>query len=158
MDVRNVNHVVGVSVIRMEVLDLGHSYLVHQYDAHPDSGFIEANITFMKRNEPSEKYPGNINYYPGTNCQEVLRVLIDRVNYLDNQQEDYDNNEIIHSLRKDLYLFERRNWWNKHHTEKGWFEHFGSKGIDTISDQPIELLPTCRTCGHWFCEEHNNDK
>lgn len=129
-------------MINMKVLDPGHSYLVHQYDAHPDAGFIESNITFMKRNEPSEKYPGNTKHHPGTNCQEVLRVLIDIIKYLDNQDECTENETILYKLRHSLLLFEVRN--------------ANIKGIKWKDPLPLEVedIPTCRICGHWFCEEH----
>ena len=63
----------------MEVALAGHVYKIDQYDG--DGKQIE-NITFMMRNDPKEKYPGNEYAFKGTNCKEVLRVLIDRINYL----------------------------------------------------------------------------
>lgn len=44
----------------------------------------------------------------GTNCQEVIRVLIDRVKFLDSQKPWAGNDEIINHLRQALALFECR--------------------------------------------------
>ena len=52
----------------MEVLDTGHDYLLHSFD-----GGESVRLTFVKRNDPPEKYPGNDSAYPGTQIQEVLQ-------------------------------------------------------------------------------------
>ena len=60
----------------------------------------------MKRE--GKGYPGNVGHYAGTNCQEVLRVLIDRVKYLEGQIPCRENSLIISSLRTALWHFESR--------------------------------------------------
>ena len=54
----------------MEIIDPGHCYKPDTYD-----GYITETIVFMKRE--GVNYPFNIGHYAGTNCQEVLRILID---------------------------------------------------------------------------------
>jgi hypothetical protein len=44
----------------------------------------------------------------GTNCQEVIRALIDRVQFLDKQQPWDGNKEIVNHLRQALAGFECR--------------------------------------------------
>ena len=47
--------------------------------------------------------------YNGTTNQEVLRALIDRIKYLDNQLPHPNNKEIIKCLRKAIILHEQRH-------------------------------------------------
>ncbi len=47
--------------------------------------------------------------YAGTTNQEVLRALIDRIKYLDNQLPHPNNKEIIKCLRKAIILHEQRH-------------------------------------------------
>lgn len=44
----------------------------------------------------------------GPNCQEVIRALIDRVNYLDSEKPWEGNEAIVMHLRSALALFESR--------------------------------------------------
>lgn len=119
----------------MRVLDLGHCYEVAGYD-----GGCSQKITFMKRE--GEGYPFNIGSYGGTNCQELIRVLMDRVEYLDKQIPCAENRAILGCLRSALVLFEARAA-NRH-------------GRDLVGplDQ-IEQIPPCRECGHIQCGGHN---
>lgn len=48
------------------------------------------------------------NRHAGYTCQEVLRVLIDRVKVLDDQQPWSGNKDILNYLRSALLLFEHR--------------------------------------------------
>jgi hypothetical protein len=52
----------------MKIIDPGHKYELDQLD-----GEGKEILTFVKRDTPSERYPGNQGHYPGTNMQEVLR-------------------------------------------------------------------------------------
>jgi hypothetical protein len=85
----------------MDILDPGHDYEINNYD-----GSGKQRITFLKRE--GEGYPGNIGHYPGTNCQEVLRVLIDRIEYLDNQIPCNENKLILDNLKSAYWQFEKR--------------------------------------------------
>lgn len=63
----------------MKIIDPGHCYEVDSYD-----GEMNQLIDFMKR--IGDKFPGNEgSSCPGTNCQELIRILIDRCKYLNNQ-------------------------------------------------------------------------
>jgi hypothetical protein len=107
----------------MKALDKGHLYEISSYD-----GYLRQEIRFMKREGVG--YPGNFGKYAGTNCQELLRVLIDRIQYLDNQIECKENKKIIKKLSKSLLLLETRA-----------LKRHGN----------IDKLQTCTTCGHIAC-------
>ena len=122
----------------MKVIDQGHKYEVDVYDGEPGQTEIR---TYMKRKGP--KYPGNKSQYPGTNCQEDLRVLIDRVEYLQKQDQCPHNLAIIEYLRRALWLFEDRA--ARRHN------------IDQFDFRPddIQYAEACKTCGHVVCKGHN---
>lgn len=122
----------------MEIVDPGHEFLLDSYD-----GEKENRLVFMKRE--GEGYPFNVGRHAGTNCQEVIRALIDRLKYLDRQIPCQENQGAITHLRGALFCFEYRAA-NRH----GRVLHFPSEGY-----QPeIEDVPTCATCGHIQCELH----
>ena len=128
----------------MKVLDPGHCYHVNIYDLgkgiHSDllRRCIET-IQFMKRE--GENYPGNVGRYPGTNCQELIRVVIDRLKYVDNQIMDPANIHAIYSLRTALHDLEIRA-----------ARRHGLK-LPAFKFEEIENLPTCLHCGHIVCGE-----
>jgi hypothetical protein len=125
----------------MTVEDPGHTYTVKNYDGHGDQ-----TIRFMKRDatsHPDGCYPGNEGSYPGTNIQEVLRVMIDRVKYLDNQIPCDENLSILDNLRRCLVLLEDRA--AQRHGKDFPFLNLGDE---------VESIPTCEKCGHWFCGKH----
>lgn len=122
----------------MKTIDPGHAYLLDSYD-----GGQPVRLTFVKRE--GEGYPFNAGHHPGTNCQEVIRALIDRVKYLQEQIPCEENQQIINNLRSCLWEFERRA--AKRHGRASvlpWQE-----GYQAI---PIENQPTCTGCGHVGCE------
>lgn len=128
----------------MKVLEPGHAYQLDVLDkavgAGNDRGIV--GLRFVKRIGPG--YPGNeAPPHSGTNCQEVVRALIDRVKYLDGQQPAPENPRIINHLREVLWLFERRA--ARRHGRKLMKQPKGAGPI------PIEAWPTCRECGH--CHE-----
>jgi len=118
----------------MIVTDPGHAYLLTTYD-----GEGHKPLVFMKREGPG--FPGNVGHYPGTNCQEVLRALIDRVKYLDGQVPCEENVEILTNLRSALVWFEARA--ARRH------------GLEVSYLVEIEDVPTCSTCGHVVCKGHS---
>ena len=121
----------------MKQLDAGHLYTVECYD-----GEVVIHIPFMKR--IGERYPGNIPpAHCGTNCQELIRVLIDRMKYLNDQIPCNETKECINLARIMLYLFEARAKRVK-------------KEILPLISKDIEGIPTCRVCGHIFCKEHQS--
>ena len=121
----------------MKILDHGHLFEVDCYDGvHIQSPLT---ITYMKRMGPG--YPGNTSAYPGTNCQEVIRSIIRRVQYLDEQIHHRNNAEIIFHQRSSLYLFEERA-----------AERHGRRLPELLRpSSPIEYLETCKKCGHITC-------
>lgn len=132
----------------MKVLDPGHSYEFEDYDKKEHD--LPPTLFFMKRVGPH--YPGNTGEsHHGTNCQEVLRGLIDRTKYLENQIHCEENAEIIRYMRYCILLFEKRA--ARIHGRELQAEKLPYK------DNEIEKLPTCKTCGHIECQikEHNNE-
>jgi hypothetical protein len=118
----------------MDELDRGHKYTLRSLD-----GDYPQTLAFVKREGPG--FPGNVGSYPGTTCQEVIRVLIARVKYLDNQIACEENIEIIEALRKALFLFESR----------------AARRHDRELNLPlpeIENEKTCVQCGHIQCDRH----
>lgn len=113
----------------MKIIDPGHKYSLDNLDGNNNT-----ILTFVKRE--GLKYPGNVGSYEGTNIQEVLRALIDRLVYLDNQAACSENNQILLFLRESIYLLERR----------AAYRH-GHYLTPRVSDE-IELLTTCKKCGH----------
>jgi hypothetical protein len=95
-------------------------------------------LRFVKRQGP--RYPGNRSHYPGTNCQEVIRALIDRVKHLDSQVADPRNQPIIHHLREALWLFESRA-----------AQRYGRVLPPLDEFDCIEGEPTCSGCAHIRC-------
>jgi hypothetical protein len=65
----------------MKVLDPGHRYAVQTLDDSCHVG--DRLLQFVKRE--GALYPGNVGRYSGTNCQEVLRCVVDRLEYLESQ-------------------------------------------------------------------------
>ena len=129
----------------MKVIVPGHVYHCEIYDI-PAGGMAPVIwIGFMRRT--GLNYPGNESTSSGTNCQEVLRVLIDRVQYLQAQKPCPENESILYNLRDALYLFESRA-----KRLKGKHLEFSLKFRD------IERIPTCPVCGHILCEEHKHAK
>lgn len=126
----------------MKVLDEGHDYLLENYD-----GSGTQRLTFMKREGPG--YPFNVGYYPGTNCQEVLRVLLNREKYLNKQIPCDDNLRIIAHLRRSFLEFERRGA-----IRHGDIELYPLQLWD-VDDVPVENIPHCQVCGHIRCFGHS---
>jgi hypothetical protein len=124
----------------MKVIDPGHKYEMDLYDLK-DKATTVPEITFMKREGAG--YPGNVGINPGTNCQEVLRVLIDRMKYLDNQVGCYHNKIVLQKLRECLWMFESRA-----------ATQHGIEEFDFVVDY-IELRSVCKICGHIVCEGHS---
>ena len=126
----------------MRIIDPGHQYELTSFD-----GGEPQKLTFVKRNDPPEKYPGNENAYPGTQTQEVLRALIQRSLYVNNQEPCEETQNVIVRLRRCLYDLEKR--------------HARRHGSDfqTFVGLPIEEHPFCQDCGHiyCFCGESNDN-
>ena len=129
----------------MKVIDPGHVYDLDWLDGrapiwmdiHRDTGHPMNRLIFVKRE--GEGYPGNVGHHPGTTMQEVLRAMIDRVKYLDNQIPDFRNQMVLASLRQAIRSLEWRA-----------AERHNRDTIIPIKE--IELEPTCPKCLHIGCE------
>jgi hypothetical protein len=129
----------------MKIVDAGHEYLVPNYD-----GEGEQQITFLKR--IGDGYPGNTGEpHPGTNCQELIRVLINRVQYLEGQIRCEDNGRIVYHLRRALLEFERRAT-----MRHGSDEMYPLQLWD--EDAPVEDMPVCELCGHLALFPHQHEE
>lgn len=121
----------GVGGVR--VIDPGHLFALRRLD-----GAGEELLRFVKRNDPPEKYPGNFSAYAGTNIQEVLRALIARLVYLQEQSPASENEKAIAHLTLGLYELEVRA-----HRKHGVV-------LDAIPEEVL-AAPACFICGHTFC-------
>jgi hypothetical protein len=119
------------------ILDPGHKYQVLTLD-----GADSQILTFVKRFdlENPEKYPGNINGYPGTTLQSVMQCLIERTKYLQNQIPCEENLHILYHLRSCIKLLEKRAA-NRH-------------GLPFYQqDLPFyDQAQLCAACGHTVCQ------
>ncbi len=123
----------------MKVLDLGHHYHLEVYD----KGHDHEDLMFMKR--VGERYPGNIQpSHGGTNCQEVLRALIDRLKYLNEQIACSETEICIGHARHMILLLEQRA------------KRVKGKHLSVPLEMEIECYPTCKTCGHILCTEDHH--
>lgn len=83
----------------MKILDNGHKYLLEDNKTKIDNEIL----TFFKDEDI------NGSGYEGTTNQEVIRALIHRVKFLDNQKPNDLNIKIIKHLRYALVLHEMRH-------------------------------------------------
>lgn len=123
----------------MLIIDPGHCYEPASYDGQQftDSLFV----TFMKR--LGSNYPGNEGIaHAGTNCQELIRVLIHRCLYINNQKPNWQTWLIIRLFRITLWLFEQRA-----SSKKGYW-------LNIWPLAKIEEVPSCVTCGHIYTHSH----
>jgi hypothetical protein len=93
----------------MKIIELGHIYALTWLDGEPQQD--ENHLIFVNREGCG------VRHHPGTQCQEVIRALIDRVQHCDAQLRWEGNDEIVEHLREALVLFEARALIRK--TEKG---------------------------------------
>lgn len=120
----------------MKVLDPGHEYLLRVLDC-PETDKERLPLVFVKREGPG--YPGNEGHHSGTTTQEVLRALIDRNKYVDNQIPDLHTQRAINFMRRALLELEFRA--AERHGRKNTF----------ASPYEIEEAPVCEKCGHIGC-------
>jgi hypothetical protein len=116
----------------MKVIDPGHEYELDSLD-----GDLPQKLVFVKREGAG--YPGNVGAHPGTNLQEVLRALIERCHYLDNQIPCPETTLVLGLLQSALYLLEAR----------------AARRHGRILDAPLGELENprskCSQCGHVGC-------
>jgi len=116
--------------------DPGHSYELPALD-----GEHSQELRFVKRCDPAhpERFPGNTNRYPGTTLQVVIRVLLNRLAYLQWQVWSVENAIIMRLLRASLWLLEFRA--ARRHGHGYWH------GLRFASEARM-----CGQCGHTQCD------
>lgn len=125
----------------LKIIDPGHKYELLTLD-----GDLVQTLTFVKRTDPDpSKFPGNFNAYPGTTIQSVVRCLIERIEYLQNQIPHKNNPAIREKFLEILWLLEDRA-----------AERHGRDFDYRIED--MNQMPMCSHCGHVVCKELGNAK
>lgn len=115
----------------MKVLDPGHEYeLASLDDGEPQ------RLIFVKREGAG--YPGNVGHHPGTIMQEVLRALIERLEYVGRQIPCPETELSISHLKTVLFLLESRA--ARRH----------GRILMASLDELLYRLP-CPGCGHVEC-------
>ena len=122
----------------IQIIDPGHTYLIKGV-----GGCGDQRILFVKNR--GEKYPGNSGPpHGGMQSQDLLRVLIDRTEYLNSQGSCAETEYALANLRSAL----------------GWFEFRAARcrgdHIELEHAYQLEREPTCEVCGHNKCTRGDN--
>lgn len=133
----------------MKVADPGHLYELATLDGNDALDTPAEVLRFVKR--VGDNYPGNVAPpYPGATSQEVIRALIDRTKYVDNQRKHGENQRVLRHLRMALYSLEKRAA-----TERGEWQSFYDAAFSSPSGL-IEDSEVCAKCGHIGCARHKD--
>lgn len=122
----------------MKVIDPGHEYELDSLDGEQPN-----RLVFVKRE--GDKYPGNVGHHPGTNCQEVMRALIERLRYVNEQISCRETTIAINKLEDALdalYVLEQRA--AVRHGRGAAFDRLDRRAV-------VEGRGKCRACGHVGC-------
>lgn len=122
----------------MNVLDPGHMYLLDRLDSPKG---IQTVLSFVKREGP--KYPGNVGSHEGTTMQEVLRAVIDRARYVQNQQPCEETAQVIDRLEQAVYTLEVRA------------ARLHSRPVLFSVKDAVDGRGACSRCGHVGCLGHD---
>lgn len=122
----------------MRVIDPGHEYLLRSLDEKEGETKNPNILKFVKREGPG--YPGNVGHHSGTTTQEVLRALINRTKYVNDQIPDPRNHAVLFHLRSAIFELEIRAA-ERH-----------DRLLPPFAIREIENQPTCDKCGHIGCE------
>ena len=117
----------------MRVIDAGHFYQVNVLDAELGA---TAPIRFVKRQ--GAKFPGNEDAYPGTVSQELLRILLHRAQYVQNQSPCWQTKTSMYFYGAVIWMYEHRAAKRHGRRAPGWREAIWGR--------------TCVKCGHVGCE------
>jgi hypothetical protein len=122
----------------MKILDAGHTYELIHLDGENQYGKY---LCFVKRYDPNDpsKFQGNLNSYPGTTSQEVIKCLLNRARHVQNQKWCLENVIVIFCLRLSLWFLEFRA--SRKHGK------FYFKSLTFPENQKM-----CATCGHTNCK------
>jgi hypothetical protein len=125
----------------MQVIKPGHTYLLDMLDLPEDRQNSKQSLWFVMRE--GEGYPGNFGTQPGTTTQEVLRALIERNEYVNNQVPCAETEAAGELLKAALLLYELRA--ARRHARL-------SPEFETLTEAVTEK--GCDICGHIGCEDH----
>ncbi len=124
----------------MKIIESGHTYLAEGVSNAPNQ-----LIEFVMNR--GEKYPGNTgDPHSGILCQELIRILIDRTSYLNNQGSCMETEHALAALRSALAWFEVRAARCR-----------GDK-IDLPHADDLERQHICKVCGHNFCTRTEHER
>lgn len=121
----------------MRVVDPGHEYLLRELD-HAVDPAPEQRLVFVKRE--GDGYPGNEGHHPGTTSQEVLRALIERGEYVNNQVPCAETQAATELMKAALVLLELR-------AARRHGRHIDAPDVEWIVDAEC-----CRKCNHVGCD------
>lgn len=124
----------------MRVIIPGHVYALDSVDTSPGRN-PRQSVSFVLRRGPEGEPLSEASRAPGILCQELLRVLIDRVLYLYAERPCDEDTQIIQKLRECLVLFEARA---------------ARSAIERLS-KPEEAA-TCNSCGHIICTHPRGER
>lgn len=119
----------------MTVVDPGHEYLLDALD-----GDAVQRLVFVKRE--GAKYPGNVGSHSGTTLQEVLRALIERCRYVNNQTPCPETEAVTNLLASALFLLEVRA------------ARCHGRHLDASLESVVSGEGKCPKCGHVGCDGH----
>lgn len=120
----------------MKVIEPGHIYALQNVD-----GDGEQIVRFVRRRDDEAMLLPEQMRTQGVLFQEVVRVLIDRINYLNAEAPCVENVEIMESLRRVIQLGEIR------------------AARRTIEKAPmIERTDVCEICQHVLCHHRGFGK
>jgi hypothetical protein len=115
----------------VRVLDPGHYYELNPLDGES----AVQRLQFVKRE--GKGYPDNVGHSPGTTSQEVLRVLIHRAGYVNNQIPCWQTRLSLYLMGFVVWLYEHRAAKRHKRTVPGLHEAVWGA--------------TCKLCGHVGC-------
>lgn len=119
----------------MKVLDPGHRYELESLD-----GDARQILAFVKRE--GGHYPGNFGAHAGTNMQEVIRALLHRARYINNQIPCMETEAVIQCLQQAFLFLEIRA------------KRVKGAILECTNIADLESAETCATCGHVHCAVH----
>jgi len=144
----------------MKEINPGHIFQIDNYPAResdypiPPESMIQNYISFRKR--VGNKYPGNGEYiFNGTSTQELLRVIIARSLYVNNQEPHIANEHLIQYCSNAIEDLEFRA---AERRGSDYLEQFTADLNQFLyKGHNIESAETCQICGHIFCRRHNQE-
>lgn len=93
----------------MEVLREGHRYKLANFEpTWEDGSYPEQVIQFIEKVSKEEGFSELVTLHNGTTNEEVLKVLIDRLRYLNNKFPCIENKLAIANLQIALFHLEER--------------------------------------------------